>query len=132
MRPGSWRRKALLRDRLRAFRPRGSGSCENGNFVSVWSAATVSQFGTQVSLLALPFVAITTLKATTFEVAGLGVAVVPLLLFGLPAGAWIDRVRRRPVMIAGDVGCAAALASIPGAYAGGVLQRSGSSTRSAS
>lgn len=76
-----------MRDRLGALRPRGS-LWQNGDFVSVWSAATVSQFGTQVSLLALPFVAITTLKATTLEVAALGVAeLVPLLLFGLPAGS---------------------------------------------
>lgn len=110
-----------MRARVGVLRPRGS-LWQNSDFFSVWSAAMVSQFGTQVSLLALPFVAITTLRATTLEVAALGVAeLVPLLLFGLPAGAWIDRVRRRPVMIASDVGCAAALASIPGAYAGGVL-----------
>jgi MFS family permease len=90
--------------------------------VSVWSAATVSQLGSQVSLLALPFVAIVTLHATTFEVAALGVAeVAPLLLFGLPAGVWLDRIRRRPVMIVGDVGRAVALASIPCAYAVGAL-----------
>ena len=85
-------------------------------------AATVSQLGSQVSLLALPFVAIATLKATTFEVAALGVAdFAPLLLFSLPAGVWIDRIPRRPVMVLADAGRAAALASIPIAYAIGVL-----------
>ncbi|HKT45585.1 MAG TPA: MFS transporter [Gaiellaceae bacterium] len=94
----------------------------NGAFVSLWSAATVSQLGSQVSLLALPFVAIATLKATTFEVAALGmVNFAPLLIFSLPAGVWIDRVRRRPVMVAADAGRAIALASIPVAYTAGAL-----------
>lgn len=107
--------------RLRALRPRGPLG-QNRDFVAIWSAATVSQLGTQVSLLALPFVAITTLEASTLEVAMLGIAeLVPLLLFGLPAGAWIDRVRRRPVMIAADLTCACAFVSIPSAYAAGVL-----------
>lgn len=104
-----------------ALRPRGP-LWRNAAFVSLWSAATVSQIGSQVSLLALPFVAIATLSATTFEVASLGVVeFVPLLLFSLPAGVWIDRMRRRPVMVAADVGRAAALASIPVAYGAGVL-----------
>jgi MFS family permease len=103
------------------LRPRGP-LWRNSTFVSLWSAATVSQLGSQVSLLALPFVAIATLKATTFEVAALGmVNFVPLLLFSLPAGVWIDRMQRRPVMVAADLGRAIALASIPVAYAAGVL-----------
>jgi MFS family permease len=90
--------------------------------VHLWSAATVSEVGSQVSLLALQFVAIATLKATTFEVAALGAtSSVPLILFALPAGVWIDRVRRRPIMVAGDLGRAAALLSIPAAYAAGAL-----------
>lgn len=104
-----------------ALRPKGP-LWRNRAFVSLWSAATVSQLGSQVSLLALPFVAIATLKATTFEVAALGmVNFAPLLLFSLPAGVWIDRMRRRPVMVAADAGRALALASIPVAYAAGVL-----------
>lgn len=75
-----------------------------------------------MSFLALPFVAISTLKASTFEVAALGVtSSLPLVLISLPAGVWVDRVRRRPVMIAGDLGRAAALLSIPAAYAAGDL-----------
>ncbi|HVH51843.1 MAG TPA: MFS transporter [Gaiellaceae bacterium] len=90
--------------------------------MSLWTAATASQLGSQVSLLALPFVAIATLKATTFEVAALGVVdFAPLLLFSLPAGVWIDRIPRRPVMVLADSGRAVALASIPVAYAMGVL-----------
>jgi MFS family permease len=94
----------------------------NAAFVAVWSAASVSELGSQVSLLALPFVAIVTLNATTFEVAALGLANLgALLLFGLPAGVWLDRIVRRPVMIAADIGRAIAFATVPIAYSAGVL-----------
>ncbi len=92
------------------------------DFARLWAAETVSQLGTQVSALAIPFVAIEILRASTFEVALLNVVdFLPFLLIGLPAGVWVDRLRRRPVMIAGDLGRAAALATIPVAYLAGVL-----------
>jgi MFS family permease len=111
----------MVAGRLRALRP-GGPLWRSRDYVGLWSAATVSSLGSQVTLLALPFVAIATLKSTTFEVAALGFAdSVPLILFALPAGVWIDRLHRRPVMVAGDLGRAAALASIPAAYAAGAL-----------
>jgi MFS family permease len=92
------------------------------DFVRLWTAETISQLGTQVSALAIPFVAIEILQASTFEVALLNVVdFLPFLLIGLPAGVWVDRLRRRPVMIAGDLGRAVALATIPIAFVLGVL-----------
>jgi MFS family permease len=92
------------------------------DFVRLWTAETISQVGTQVSALAIPFVAIAILRASTFEVALLGVIdFLPFLLIGLPAGVWVDRLRRRPVMIAGDLGRAIALATIPIAFLVGIL-----------
>ena len=92
------------------------------DFIRLWSAETISQFGTQVSLLAIPLVAINLLDATPFEVALLGTfEFLPFLLFSLPAGAWVDRLRRRPILIAGDLGRAVSLLSIPIAYELGVL-----------
>ena len=86
----------------------------NGDFVRLWAAETISQFGTQISLLALPIIAVVLLEATPFEVALLGtIEFLPFILFSLPAGAWVDRLRRRPILIAGDLGRAAVLASIP-------------------
>ena len=74
--------------------------------------------GSEVTQLALPLVAILSLDATAFEVAALRACeVVPFVLFGLPAGVWVDRLRRRPLLIVSDVGRAAVLASIPIAYA---------------
>ena len=61
--------------------------------------------------------AITALDASAFQVGLLGtVEFAPFVLVGLPAGVWVDRLRRRPVLIAGDLGRAAALLSIPVAY----------------
>jgi MFS family permease len=92
------------------------------DFVRLWTAETVSQLGTQVSALAIPFVAIEILEASTFQVALLNVVdFLPFLLIGLPAGVWVDRLRRRPVMIAGDLGRAIALATIPVAFVLGAL-----------
>ncbi|HYM83887.1 MAG TPA: MFS transporter, partial [Candidatus Dormibacteraeota bacterium] len=92
------------------------------DFLKLWTGETISQFGTQISLLAIPFVALGILHATPFEYGLLGtVEFLPFILFTLPAGAWIDRLRRRPVLIVGDLGRAVSLASIPIAYELGVL-----------
>ena len=98
------------------------GLLREPDFARLWTAETISQVGTQVSALAIPFVAINILQASTFQVALLNVVdFLPFLLIGLPAGVWVDRLRRRPMMIAGDLGRAAALATIPLAYLMGVL-----------
>ena len=94
----------------------------NPDFVRLWIAETISMFGTRISLLALPLVAVVLLEATPFEVALLGtIEFLPFILFSLPAGAWVDRLRRRPILIAGDIGRAVALISIPVAYLVGGL-----------
>jgi len=94
----------------------------HADFLKLWTAETISQFGTQVSLLAIPLVAVTILQATAFEVALLGtIEFLPFILFSLPAGAWVDRLRRRPILIVGDLGRAVMLVSIPVAYALDVL-----------
>jgi MFS family permease len=83
----------------------------------LWTAETVSQVGTQVTQLALPLVAIVVLATTPFEVSLLETAAfLPFILLGLPAGVWVDRLRRRPILIVGDLGRAIALATIPAAY----------------
>jgi MFS family permease len=98
------------------------GLWRHGDFLKLWSAETISQFGSQVSNLAIPFVAILALDATAFEVAALGtVLFMPFILFTLPAGVWVDRWPRRPILIVGDFGRAALLATIPLAYVADVL-----------
>ncbi len=92
------------------------------DFRQLWAAETVSQVGTQVSMLAIPLMAIKVLHATTFEVGALtAVEFAPFVLVGLPAGAIVDRVRRRPVMVLCDLGRAVSLATLPIAHALGWL-----------
>jgi MFS family permease len=92
------------------------------DFRSLWGAETISQFGSQVTFLALPLAAILVLHETTFRVALLTtVEFLPFLLFTLPAGVWVDRLRRRPILIVSDVGRALALLTIPVAHWLGVL-----------
>jgi MFS family permease len=94
----------------------------NGDFLRLWSAQTISQLGSQISALALPLVALLVLHASAFQVAVLAtVEWLPWLLFSLPAGAWVDRVHRRPVLILADVGRGVALLSIPIAHWLGAL-----------
>ena len=93
------------------------GLWRHPDFLKLWSATTVSQFGTQISQLALPLVAVLVLDASAFEVAALGVVdFLPFMLFTLPAGVLVDRLRRRPILIAADLGRAGLLATIPVAY----------------
>jgi MFS family permease len=92
------------------------------DFMKLWTGQTISEFGSQVSQLAIPAVAVLTLKASPFQVAALAtVEFLPFLILTLPAGVWVDRWRRRRVLIAGDLGRAVLLASIPLAYAFGHL-----------
>jgi MFS family permease len=96
--------------------PRG-GLWRHGDFLKLWSAETISQFGSQISGLAIPLVAVITLDVSAFQVALLNVVeFAPFILVSLPAGVWVDRWPRRPVLIIGDVGRALLLASIPIAY----------------
>jgi len=101
---------------VRSAWPRG-GLWRHADFLKLWSAETISVFGSQIGQLALPLVAILVLDASAFEVALLGtIAFLPFILFTLPAGVWVDRLRRRPILIAGDVGRAVLLATVPAAY----------------
>ncbi|MEU6409878.1 MFS transporter [Microbispora sp. NPDC046933] len=85
-------------------------------------ADAISKLGSEVSLVALPLTAALTLHASPFQVGLLTAAeMAAFLLVGLPAGAWVDRVRRRPVLVAADVVRALALLSIPAAAVPGVL-----------
>ena len=92
------------------------GLWRHRDFRSLWGAETISQFGSQVTFLALPLAAILVLDETTFRVALLtSVEFLPFLLFTLPAGVWVDRLRRRPILILSDLVRSFALMSGSGA-----------------
>ena len=96
---------------------------DNRPFGAFWLGQSVSLFGDQVTMIALPLVAVLVLHAGAAQMGYLTAAgLIPNLLFALHAGAWVDRHgRRRRVMIAADIGRAALLASIPLAYVLGLL-----------
>ena len=87
------------------------------DFLKLWAGESVSVFGSQVTVLAVPTVAILILHAGPFQVGIL--SALEFLAFptlGLVAGVYADRLRRRPIMIICDVGRALALGSIPVAF----------------
>lgn len=92
------------------------------NFRLLWLGETVSSTGSAVTFIALPLTALGRLHANTFEVATLTTAqYLPTLLIGLLVGAWVDRLPKRPVMLAADLVSAAALMSVPLSVATGGL-----------
>src|SRR6476646_10701899 len=93
----------------------------NSAFRGVWAASTVSVFGSLVTRIALPLVAILVLGVGSVEMSILrSLDLVAALVFGLVAGAWVDRLRRR-LLIWADLGRAVLLGSIPVAFVLGVL-----------
>ncbi|SEE46471.1 Predicted arabinose efflux permease, MFS family [Streptomyces sp. 2131.1] len=71
------------------------------DFRLLWCGETAGKFGASVTGVAMPLVAVSTLHANTFEVGLLGAAAwAPWLIIGLPVGVWVDRLRRRPIMLA--------------------------------
>ena len=95
----------------------GGSLWRHGDFMKLWAAESISQLGTQVTFLALPLTAILILDASAFQLGVLSaLETLPFLLVGLPAGVWVDRMRRRPILITGDLGRAIVLFSIPLTY----------------
>lgn len=80
----------------------------------LWASVLISSFGSQVTLLALPLTAALLLDATPTQMGLLtAIETLPFVLFSLPAGVWLDRVRKLPVYIAGELTIAAAVATVP-------------------
>src|SRR5919109_2845906 len=94
----------------------------HADFLKLWTAQTISQVGDEVTQLAVPLVAILTLGVGPFELGLLGTfQFLPFILLTIPAGVWVDRLRRRPILIGADIGRAVLLTSIPIAFLAGVL-----------
>ncbi|WP_086666476.1 MFS transporter [Lentzea kentuckyensis] len=87
------------------------------DFRRLWIGDTISQFGANVGMTVIPLLAAGVLNATPFEMGLLAAAsTIAFLLIGLPAGVWVDRMRRKPLMIAMDVVRAALMLSVPVAW----------------
>ncbi len=91
-----------------------TGLWRHADFVRLWSGQTISVFGSMIGGTAMSFTAILFLHATPFQMGILNsMQIVPAFLAGLFAGAWVDRLRRRPLLIGADLGRALVLSSIP-------------------
>jgi len=89
----------------------------NRDFLHLWSAETISQFGSQLGLLAIPLIAALVLDASPLQMGLLTAAgQAPRLVIGFFAGAWVDRLPRKPIMIVTDIGRALTYAVIPAAW----------------
>jgi MFS family permease len=94
----------------------------DADFRKLWTGQTISLLGSRVTMLALPLTAVSVLGATPGQMGILEAAeALPALLLGLFAGAWVDRHRRRPILVAADIGRAALLLLIPLAATAGML-----------
>jgi MFS family permease len=99
-----------------------AGVLANRDFAKLWAGETVSQIGTQVTQFAMPLVAILTLNATVFEVGVLNaLRFVPVIVVAVFAGVWLDRRRRRPVLILCALGNAVLIGLVPLASVTGTL-----------
>lgn len=98
------------------------GVLANRDFRKLWAGESVSLTGTQITQLAFPLVAILSLHAGVFQVGLLNATrYAPVAVFSLLAGIWLDRRRRRPVLIGADLACATFIGLIPLCSVLGVL-----------
>jgi MFS family permease len=113
--------QAAAPEQVRASHPFG-GLLRQRNFLLLWIGESVSGIGNAMAVVGIPLLAVTVLRASTFAVAALtAAAYLPWLVIGLPAGAWVDRLPARPLMISCDVISALLYASLPAAAWIGVL-----------
>jgi MFS family permease len=112
-----------LTEAARARRSRIPVVLRERDFRRFWMGETVSLFGDQITLIALPLTAVLALHASAAEMGYLTAAgIAPALFFSLHAGAWLDRRgRRRQAMMVTVFGRAALIATIPVAYWLGLL-----------
>ena len=98
------------------------GVLRDADFRKLWAGMTVSRLGSSVASVTTPLIAVQALDASAFAVSLLTAAAwLPWLLIGLPAGAWIDRVTRKPVMLVSDLVSALLVISVPVAAWAGAL-----------
>jgi predicted MFS family arabinose efflux permease len=93
---------------------RSSGLWRHSGFVKLWIGQTISELGSRITREGLPLTAVLVLNAQPFQMGVMtAVGAASALLFGLVAGVFVDRMRRRPIMIVADLARAAILLSIP-------------------
>jgi MFS family permease len=108
---------AVLRRTSDRFRLPPDDLLRDRAYRRLWSSILISSFGNQISMLALPLTAALLLQATPMQMGLLtAMEIAPFVLFSLPAGVWLDRVRKLPVYIGGELLLAGALLTVPIAW----------------
>lgn len=93
---------------------RFGGLWRHPDFMKLWAGQIISEIGSRITRDGVPYTAVIVLNAAPAQMGYLtAVGAASVLLFGLLAGVWVDRFRRRPIMIAADIARALILASIP-------------------
>jgi MFS family permease len=104
------------------FRLGADDLLRDATYRRLWTSILISSLGGQVTMLALPLTAAVLLKASPTQMGLLtAMEIVPFVLFSLPSGVWLDRVRKLPVYVGGEVALACTVASVPLAWALGWL-----------
>ncbi|HEY1350586.1 MAG TPA: MFS transporter [Ktedonobacteraceae bacterium] len=104
-------------------RARSGVFCSHTDFLKLWAGQSISLVGDQVSLLAIPLTAVVFLRADAWQMGILTAAgSAPACLFALFAGVWVDRLRRRPILIATDLGRFVLLCLVPLLFVAGLLR----------
>ena len=118
MKTGLLEFKNKLRNRWLARLALPSGDLlRDATYRRLWTSILISSFGGQVTMLALPLTAAVLLHATPTQMGLLtAMEIVPFVLFSLPSGVWLDRVRKLPVYIFGESALAVVVASVPFAW----------------
>jgi MFS family permease len=99
-----------------------TGLWRHPDFLKLWTGETISLFGSQITALALPLTAALVLKSTPAEMGFLAtVEFLPFLLLSLFAGVWVDRLRRKPILVIADIGRGILLGTVPAAFFLGIL-----------
>src|SRR5271170_4970104 len=106
---------ALLPARwLNAFALAPTDLLRDRTYRRLWTSILISSFGGQVTLLALPLSAAVLLHASPTQMGVLTAAeIVPFVLFSLPTGVWLDRVRKLPVYVIGELSISMTVATVP-------------------
>jgi MFS family permease len=118
-----WLRKSneAIARRIDALLPAGD-LLRQATYRRLWSSILISSFGGQVTLLALPLTAAVLLHASPTQMGWLTfLEIAPFVLFSLPSGVWLDRVRKLPVYVIGETSLAFVVASVPLAWSLGWL-----------
>src|ERR1700719_1813302 len=102
---------------LNRLTPAPDDLLRDATYRRLWTSILISSFGGQVTLLAIPLSAAVLLHAGPTQMGLLtAMEIVPFVLFSLPTGVWLDRVRKLPVYVVGELSISLAVASVPVAW----------------